>query len=78
MITGYKIGTDVKWNEENTLTTGVIEQVFYQPTTALVNGQECSIAVSEKSPTYLVRHHDGKQLVLRHVDVMKEHTNHHT
>ncbi len=78
MIQGYAVGTDVKWNEENTLTTGVIEQVFHQPGMVLVNGEECAVEVSGNSPTYVIRHHSGDQVMLRHVDVMKEHTNLHT
>lgn len=78
MIQGYDAGTEVKWNEDNTLTTGVIEEVLYQSGTIDVNGDPIWIEVGDHSPVYLVRHHTGSLITLEHTDVMLQHTNHHT
>jgi hypothetical protein len=68
----------VKWNLEDTLTTGVIQQVLHQSGNVEMNGVTSWVAVGENSPVYLVRHHTGELVVLEHRDVMLEHTNHHT
>ncbi len=78
MIRGYEIGTEVKWNLESTLTTGVIERVLHQSGNIEVNGAPMWVTVGEHSPVYLVRHHSGQRLVLEHRDVMLEHSNSHT
>jgi len=78
MIQGYEIGTEVKWNREDTLTTGHIEQVYHQPTTVELDGETVHVAVTDNSPSYLIRHHTGEHVILPHRDIMMEHTNHHT
>lgn len=78
MITGFDVGTQVKWNDENTLTTGVIRKVFYQPETVEVDGQTFRVEVSDHSPTYLVQHHTGELLILPHQAVFLKDMNAHT
>ena len=78
MISGYQVGTEVKWNLENTLTTGTIERVFRESDVIEIDGRRLIVNVSRNSPTYLVRHHSGQYLVLPHQDVMLKRTNLHT
>lgn len=78
MITGYDVGTEVKWNEENTLTIGTVRQVFRQSGETEVHGQRIYVKVSEESPSYLIQKTDGTYVILPHQDVMLKETNLHT
>lgn len=78
MIQGYEAGTEIKWNEENTLTTGVIERVFTESQDIELDGETSHVTVGNEVPTYLVRHHSGRRLILAHEDVMLKRTNPHT
>lgn len=78
MIKGYDVGTEVKWNEERTLVTGVVEQVIHRSATVQIDGEVVAIEANENSPTYVIRHNSGRIVILPHTAVMREHTNLHT
>lgn len=78
MITGYKVGTEVKWTVLNTFETGIIEAVYYSPTDVVIDRQTFHVAVSNNSPSYLVARPDGSHVVLAHQEVMMNSTNFHT
>jgi len=79
MITGYTAGTEVKWNEDNSLVTGVIEATYYKPTVVEIEGEPVKVDVSSNSPTYLIhRLDDGRHCIMAHTDVMLKSTNLHT
>lgn len=78
MITGFEIGTEVKWNYEGTLTTGIVEHVFYRPELIDLDGKTVRVSVTDDSPTYLIRHHSGEQFILPHRDVFLNSMNDHT
>ena len=78
MISGYVIGTEVKWNEDNVLTTGIIKEVYRSSTEVNLDGQAKFIEVSDDVPSYLIEDHDGNTLVLPHTDVTLKSSNLHT
>lgn len=78
MISGYDVGTEVKWNDNNALQVGVIEKVFTQSQRIQLKDRISDINVGDDSPTYLISTADGEQLILRHQDVMLKSFNHHT
>lgn len=78
MITGYTVGTRVKWNEENAFETGVVMRVYRADADIEVDGEMMHVEVSDKSPAYLVMRDDGGHVVLSHVDVMQQRVNVHT
>lgn len=78
MINGYKIGTQVKWGQSNSLETGVIEQVYREPTEIMINNELKHIEVKADSPSYLIRQSNGKHVILSHNDVILKQTNSHT
>ncbi len=78
MITGYEIGTEVKWNQANSLETGVVEAVYRTPTRVVLNGELVQVEVSDGSPTYLILRYDGQHVLLPHQAVMLKSTNSHT
>ena len=78
MITGYAVGTRVKWNEQNTFTTGVIEQVFRETQEVDLNGESVLVKVGDDSPSYLIRDHTNRYLILPHADVILKASNVHT
>jgi len=78
VISGYVIGTEVKWNEDNTLTTGVIKDVYRSSAEITIDGQTRLIEVSDDVPTYLIEDHDGNILILAHTDVTLKSSNLHT
>ena len=55
MISGYEIGTQVKWNENGGITTGRIEKVFHRPRLIDLNGIRVRVSVTNDSPTYLIQ-----------------------
>lgn len=78
MISGYEVGTEVKWNSSNSLATGTVEKVFREPEDIEIAGQKLHVGVSENSPTYLIRHQNGEYTILPHRDVFLKHMNDHT
>ena len=78
MITGFEVGAKVKWNEENTLTTGVIRKVFYTSQDVEVGGQFQHVEINDNAPVYLVQHHTGDMLLLAHQDLFLKDMNTHT
>jgi len=78
MITGYRVGTEVKWNEQETLTTGIVEQVFHEPGEVVMNGSTVKVEADGDNPVYLIRHHTGDHLLLPHTDVFLKDMNRHT
>ncbi len=78
MISGYVIGTEVKWNENNVLTTGIIQQVYRSSTEVTLDGQTKVVEVNEDVPSYLIEDHEGNGLILSHTDVSLKSSNLHT
>lgn len=78
MIRGFEVGTEVKWNENNTLTTGVIKVAYRQSFTVELDGNLFDIKVSKNSPSYLIRTADSELVVLPHTAVTRHHSNLHT
>lgn len=78
MISGYSVGTEVKWNEQGALTTGVIKRVYTNLDEAVKAGEPITAEVHEKSPVYLVERPDGRTLILHHEDIMLNKSNEHT
>lgn len=78
MISGYSVGTEVKWNDNGGLSTGVITRVFVNLDEAVKAGESITAEVSEKSPVYLVERPDGRNLILHHEDIMLNKSNEHT
>lgn len=78
MISGYEVGTEVKWNEDNTLTTGIIKDVYRASTTINVNSKKIMVEVNKDAPSYLIKRHTGDYLVLPHTALMLKSTNLHT
>ena len=78
MISGYEVGTEVKWNTANTLTFGSIIEVIRETKSLYVNGQFLNVKVSDNSPTYIIVKSSGELVVLDHREVMLKSTNPHT
>ena len=78
MITGFQEGTQIKWNRENVLTTGVVKRVFRKSQDIELNGEQVHVEVSEHSPSYLVEHYTGDLVILPHTEVMLKEMNAHT
>lgn len=79
VITGYRAGTEVKWNEDQSIATGTIEQVFRESQVVEVDGDQLHVEVSDNSPTYLVRHHNtGAPILIAHRSLFRRHMNEHT
>ncbi len=78
MIQGYEIGTKVKWNDSNSLETGVVEEIFSLPLHYEVNGHTIFINATEDSPYYLIHLSRGGHIVLSHEETMLKQVNSHT
>jgi len=78
MIRGYDVGTEVKWNAHNTLTTGTICAIYRQDTEIEIDGERVPVSVSASSPTYLIEQHDGRKCIMAHGDVVLKSSNLHT
>lgn len=78
MISGFEPGTEVKWNLDNVLTTGIVRRVFRWPQDVEVDGRHFHVEVNHNSPSYLIEHHSGQVVVLPHTALMRRHVNAHT
>lgn len=78
MINGFDVGTEVKWNEDNTLQVGVVKRVFHQPEDVQINGVTVHVEVREESPTYLIFDDDQQYILMPHDELMLKSTNLHT
>ena len=78
MISGYVIGTEVKWNENNDLTTGIIKDVYRSSRKVTIDGETKFVEVSDDVPTYLIEDHDGNTLIMAHTEVTLKSSNLHT
>lgn len=78
MISGYDVGTEVKWNDTNSLQVGIIQQVFTHSTHIQLSGKPTHVSVSDNSPKYLILTSDDEQVILPHQDVVRKTVNNHT
>ena len=73
MISGYPIGTTVKWDEEEGFCTGIVRGRYYNPGQYEVDGHTIDIEIVEKSPQYAVEDNKKQQvIVMPHNKVFKQ------
>lgn len=78
MFSSYEIGTEVKWNEDNRIQTGVVKQIITNLPPLDVDGQVLTTATDAATLRYLIERPGGAQVVLPHRVLMRRHVNDHT
>jgi len=69
MITGYRMGLEVEWQDDEDLESGIIEDVFYETRKIMLDCQFVLIRVTPDAPTYLIRDSSGEAVVKQHKDL---------
>ncbi len=69
MLNNYDLGTEVRWEDNGIVGSGIIEQVFRHSGTINVLGIPIPVRIADDHPAYLVRHPSGERLILDHTEV---------
>jgi len=56
-------GTKISWKWGNGRATGQVEEVFHEPVTKTIDGNEVKRTASENDPAYLIRQDDGQRVL---------------
>lgn len=72
MLTGYSVGTEVKWNHDDALHSGTILKVYRE-----FEAQTPDSPLNDGPLNYLILSERGGYIVLPHHDVMAKQTNSH-
>ena len=71
---GFEVGDKVKWNHENTVQSGTVQQVVNESCELEINGDMQEVKVNEETLVYVVEGSDGQQLILEHRDLILQDT----
>jgi hypothetical protein len=80
-IQGYELGTEVKWNDEESgaFRTGIVLSRYYDPDITEIDGASIEINVIGNSPAYKVEdERNQKMIIIDHSKVTMRHQNDHS